>query len=133
MLVELTVQLQQLADMQQQQMQERQQQQQQQRSSGGGSTADAAGVMSPASKAARPAWGGVLGSKAQHKPEEQVQRQHSAKVSDSRLSVCLDRCILCCSPASVIPHDDAAYTASTIIACMCVLQLPSNARCDAER
>ncbi|WIA36054.1 hypothetical protein OEZ86_007412 [Tetradesmus obliquus] len=74
MLVELTVQLQQLADMQQQ-LQERQQQ----RCSGGGSAADAPGLMSPASKGPRPAWGAVQGGKQQQKPEEQVQRQHSAK------------------------------------------------------
>ncbi|WIA15883.1 hypothetical protein OEZ85_012632 [Tetradesmus obliquus] len=74
MLVELTVQLQQLADMQQQ-LQERQQQ----RGSGGGSAADAPGLISPASKGPRPAWGAVQGGKQQQKPEEQVQRQNSAK------------------------------------------------------
>jgi hypothetical protein len=74
MLVELTVQLQQLADMQQQL-----QEQQQQRGSGGG-TADAPGLMSPASKGSRPAWGGVSGAKPQQKPEEQQQKQPGAKV-----------------------------------------------------
>jgi hypothetical protein len=75
MLVELTVQLQQLADMQQQ-LQERQQQ----RGSGGGSAADAPGLMPPASKGPRPAWGGVSSAKPQQKPEEQPQKQPGAKV-----------------------------------------------------
>jgi hypothetical protein len=88
MLVELTVQLQQLADIQQQ-LQDRQQQ----RGSGGGSSADASGLMSPASKGPRPAWGGVSGAKPQQKLEEQPQKQQGAKVH-----ACAAACTAACPP-----------------------------------